>query len=817
MFFTLNLLISIYDNMTKSLSFSAIFLLFASIIFPAFAVAGQTGDVPEPFLSATEEDGKYLLHVPERTLGRDILVTITILKGSATNQRDPQSRLGYGGDSAWQTMVRLAKSGDRIEILQPEIIPPGREKSISRRYAESALPQPIHSLPITETTDGVYTVDITSLYTSDTDLFTLRGASNGLKLGGYIGGAFRNISIDAYPENLNFKSVRSYSVAPPQGGGQGQRGAPAPAPQTRRSEPALAPTATLWEVGACWSLLPEKPMTMRISDQRVGYFSTRFDGEILRSDVTQSVSAANRWRLEPRPEDRERYLRGEVVEPVKPIVFYIDRATPEFLQPYFIEAVEAWQPVFEKAGFRNAVQARLAPTPEEDPSYSEEDVRYSLISYKASPIANAYGPMIVDPRSGEALTAHIGIFHSVFDLVHRWYFSMCAAVDPAARQIPFDNDLMGKLAKTVITHEVGHSLGLMHDFAGSTAYTTDQLRDPEFVRQNGLGASIMDYQRFNYVAQPGDGHTVDELTVRTGVYDDFAIEWGYRWFPDSMPLAEQTETLRQWVTDRRTEDPRLAFITERDQRDPRIQSEDYAKDIVRANRLGMRNLIETVENIEAWTDTIQDPDGFMLSQRYSACINQYRNMLGHALRFVGGRYTDNPDRDEPGDLYRAVPRAEQLEALEFLRDFLFTEPAWIFDPALIEKVNVDMEGLVRQIAAPVVHQFVHISAELSKSDELTYEELLDTIYSYTFTGHGNTLSFYEKTMQSVVLNGMLSTARTNMANGTGIALNRCLMRIGEHAAAAVQNAGDELTAAHYRAIVSLIEIFEQGDLSDIIE
>ncbi len=584
--------------------------------------------------------------------------------------------------------------------------------------------------------------------------------------------------------------------------------------------------ATLWEVGACWSLLPEKPMTIRIYDPRVGYFASRFQGEILRSDRSERVMAANHWRLEPRPEDRERYLRGEVVEPVKPIVFYIDRATPDFLQPYFIEAVEAWQPVFEKAGFRNAIQARLAPTPEEDPSYSEEDVRYSLISYKASPIPNAYGPMIVDPRSGEALTAHIAIFHSVFDLVQRWYYAMCSAVDPAAREYPFGNELMGKLAMMVITHEVGHSLGLAHDFAGSTAYTTEQLRDPEFVRRNGLGASIMDYQRFNYVAQPGDGHTVDELVLQVGVYDDFAIEWGYRWFPETMPLAEQTETMRNWVTRRRAEDPRLLFITEGDNRDPRIQSEDYARDVVRANRLGMRNVRESVENIEAWTRPEQDPDGFMLRQRYTGCLSQYQNMLGHAMRFVGGRYTDNPDRDEPGDIYRPVPRAEQLEALEYLRDFFFNEPAWLFNPELMEKVGVGLEGTVAQYANLVMRMLLNSSSEMRKAGELgdgglTFEELMDIIYDYTFTGRGDKLSVYDKTIQANVLMAIANSARSsaNMTTGVGLTMNNCLARIKEHAEAKARSAADELTAAHYRGIVNLIEISERGDqnLTDLIQ
>ena len=321
---------------------------------------------------------------------------------------------------------------------------------------------------------------------------------------------------------------------------------------------------------------------------------------------------ATRWRLEPRPEDVEKYLRGELVEPVKPIVFYIDRATPEFLVPYFIQAVNVWQGAFEKAGFKNAIYGKLAPTPEEDPDYCEGDIRYQLVSYKASPISNAYGPMVFDPRSGEIITSHIAIFHSVLELIQRWYFVMCGAVDPRAREYPLSQEVMGELAATVLTHEVGHTLGLRHHFMGSTAYPVDSLRSKSFIREHGLGTSIMDYQRFNYVAQPGDGLEPRDLLPRIGMYDEFAIEWGYRYFPEAGNLKRDNEKLRAWVDERR-QDSKLFYIEETTYSDPRVQSEDSGDDVIKANRLGMNNLKYIMAHLE---ENVPSINGELVLNRY---------------------------------------------------------------------------------------------------------------------------------------------------------------------------------------------------------
>jgi hypothetical protein len=269
---------------------------------------------------------------------------------------------------------------------------------------------------------------MTSFLKQDNPLVSLSGAKEDLKLGGYEDDKSYVEGVACYPENINIRSYRAYKA------------------RDEKEEP----NGTNWLVGTSWLLLPQTPMMPQLADIRVGYFSTPAAEAVFRDDLIQQVRYANRWRLEPKPEDLAKYTKGELVEPRKQIVFYIDRATPGYLVPYFVQAVEAWNPVFEKAGFKHAITAKLAPTQEEDSTYSEEDIRYSLISYKASPIPNAYGPMVVDPRSGEILNSHIGVFHSVQELMQRWYFVMCAAVEPNARQYPLAPEVMGELVGNVV-------------------------------------------------------------------------------------------------------------------------------------------------------------------------------------------------------------------------------------------------------------------------------------------------------------------------------------------------------------------------------
>lgn len=756
------------------------------------------------FFNVYIQDGRYYLEVPDDMLRRDILVAVTIIKGTAQKERSRDARFGYGGDSVFDRMIRFIKNRDRIEIVSPQVFHLGDSTGLYVDYYQNQDFPAIASFEVKARSGDSYLVDITDLFLSDSDLFALKGAKESLKLGGYQQGQSYALDVKAFPENINFRSIRSYGLA-----GEVKKG---------------EFPSTLWEVGSSWYLLPEKPMVQRVFDERVGYFAFALDGMVKRGDWMDKTMIATRWRLEPRPEDVEKYLRGELVEPVKPIVFYIDRATPEFLVPYFIQAVNVWQGAFEKVGFKNAIYGKLAPTPEEDPDYCEGDIRYPLVSYKASPIANAYGPMVFDPRSGEIITSHIAIFHSVLELIQRWYFVMCGAVDPRAREYPLSQEVMGELAATVLTHEVGHTLGLRHHFMGSTAYPVDSLRSKSFIRAHGLGTSIMDYQRFNYVAQPGDGLEPRDLLPRIGMYDEFAIEWGYRYFPEAGNLKRDNEKLRAWVDERR-QDPKLFYIEEMTYGDPRVQSEDSGDDVIKANRLGMNNLKYIMAHLEEWTDG-NDPYYYVLRKRYLSVLSQYQNYIEHVLRYVGGRYSDNPTREEEFMLNQPVLREKEEEAWAFLEEYLCKEQDWLFVAEVMEKTGVKSEFYEQEEALGKLTKLLLRYSALHKNRQLseegfTADELLNRLYSTIFEAKGRDgkLSQYDQALQNGLLQNLVINVENpyNLSNGVGVAMHRVISKIKQHVRAATEGCPDALTASHYKTLYNFITLWEKGKNKALIE
>ncbi|WP_455968537.1 zinc-dependent metalloprotease [Butyricimonas virosa] len=756
------------------------------------------------FFNVYIQDGRYYLEVPDDMLRRDILVAVTIIKGTAQKERSRDARFGYGGDSVFDRMIRFIKNRDRIEIVSPQVFHLGDSTGLYVDYYQNQDFPAIASFEVKARSGDSYLVDITDLFLSDSDLFALKGAKESLKLGGYQQGQSYALDVKAFPENINFRSIRSYGLA-----GEVKKG---------------EFPSTLWEVGSSWYLLPEKPMVQRVFDERVGYFAFALDGMVKRGDWMDKTMIATRWRLEPRPEDVEKYLRGELVEPVKPIVFYIDRATPEFLVPYFIQAVNVWQGAFEKVGFKNAIYGKLPPTPEEDPDYCEGDIRYPLVSYKASPIANAYGPMVFDPRSGEIITSHIAIFHSVLELIQRWYFVMCGAVDPRAREYPLSQEVMGELAATVLTHEVGHTLGLRHHFMGSTAYPVDSLRSKSFIRAHGLGTSIMDYQRFNYVAQPGDGLEPRDLLPRIGMYDEFAIEWGYRYFPEAGNLKRDNEKLRAWVDERR-QDPKLFYIEEMTYGDPRVQSEDSGDDVIKANRLGMNNLKYIMAHLEEWTDG-NDPYYYVLRKRYLSVLSQYQNYIEHVLRYVGGRYSDNPTREEEFMLNQPVLREKEEEAWAFLEEYLCKEQDWLFVAEVMEKTGVKSEFYEQEEALGKLTKLLLRYSALHKNRQLseegfTADELLNRLYSTIFEAKGRDgkLSQYDQALQNGLLQNLVINVENpyNLSNGVGVAMHRVISKIKQHVRAATEGCPDALTASHYKTLYNFITLWEKGRNKALIE
>jgi len=430
-------------------------------------------------------------------------------------------------------------------------------------------------------------------------------------------------------------------------------------------------------------LLPESPMKRRYFDQRVGWFARGQTDYGQDAQKSKTVTYLDRWRLEVKDEDIAKFNRGELVEPKKQIIYYIDRATPKKWVPYIKQGIEDWQVAFEAAGFKNAIIAKDAPSPEEDPDWSPEDVRYSVVRYLASPIPNANGPHVSDPRTGEILESDINWYHNVMTLLRNWFFVQTAAINPDARGVEFKDEVMGRLIRFVSSHEVGHTLGLPHNMGSSVAYPVDKLRDPEFTKKYGTAPSIMDYARFNYVAQPGDGDVA--LMPNIGIYDKYSIEWGYRPILDKS-AEDEKKTLDSWIL-AHAGDPMYRFGGQQfGVIDPSSQTEDLGDDAVKASTYGIANLKRIVPNLIKWT--AEDGKNYEdLGTMYSQVLSQYNRYMGHVTSNIGGVYEHYKTYDQDGAIYTHVDAKRQKEALVFLQKELFETPEWLIDESIFDKIE----------------------------------------------------------------------------------------------------------------------------------
>ena len=450
-------------------------------------------------------------------------------------------------------------------------------------------------------------------------------------------------------------------------------------------------------------LLPKVPMQRRLFDPRVGYFTDDFT---LFSDNQQRVEPKRfitRWRLEPKDSaDAELMKRGILVEPRKPIVYYIDPATPKQWRPYLIQGVNDWQKAFEQAGFKNAIMAK--EWPENDSTMSKEDARYSCIRYLASPFENAYGPNVHDPRSGEILESHICWYHNVMTLVHDWYMIQAGTLDEAAQKMKYDTDLMGQLIRFVSSHEVGHTLGLRHNFGSSSTVPVDSLRSRSFVIEHGHTPSIMDYARFNYVAQPEDSIPRAGIFPRIGDYDCWAIEWGYKPMFEAYDDISDHWELEKITSQRLANNRRLWFGDGETNRtnDARCQTEDLGDDAMKASYYGMLNLKRELKVLPEWTYQSGDIYGSNLSSVYTQVINQYMRYCMHVMRNLGGVYYDYKTVDEAGSMYTDEPRAKQERAFKFLCDNVIAAPQWLIDQPYISRILPSPQDYLNRIGTRIV-------------------------------------------------------------------------------------------------------------------
>jgi len=629
---------------------------------------------------AISDEGLFLVHkvkedyyfeIPDTLMGEEILIVSRIsgfVKG-----------LNFGGagvKSKPQQVIRWQRKGDKVLL-----------RSVSYNSVAD-FDEPIYASVRNNNFEPIImSFDIQALSKDssavvfkvntffETDVPMISPMSNNQRKNFGITGLDKSRSfinnIKSYPENTEVRHIMTY------------KGNKLPDNQ-------LTSTLSV-EMNQSFIKLPKVPWQSRYYDGRVGYFSvsqTDYSADAQRATDKRYIT---RWRLEPK--DAAAYARGELVEPIKPIVYYIDPATPKKWRPYLKQGVNDWKAAFETAGFKNAIMAKDAPTPEEDPEWSSEDVRYSVIRYISTDIQNAQGPHVHDPRTGEILESDIMWYHNVMNLLRNWFFIQTAAINPEARSVNFKTEVMGRLIRFVAAHEVGHTLGLPHNMGSSVAYPVDSLRSPSFTKEMGTAPSIMDYARFNYVAQPGDGNV--GLMPDIGPYDKWSIEYGYRLNPEASTPEEDRKIIRRWILDH-ADNPIYRYgQQQRGVIDPSSQTEDLGDDAMRASELGIANLKRIVPNLIEWS--AEDGENFdQLRELYDNVIGQFRRYLGHVTNNIGGIYEHRKSYDQNDIVFSHVNKEKQKRAMKFINDYLFTTPEWLIDKKILSRIA--SKGLMDRIS-----------------------------------------------------------------------------------------------------------------------
>jgi hypothetical protein len=509
--------------------------------------------------------------------------------------------------------------------------------------------------------------------------------------------------MNAYPENVEIRHDMTYSAGEP---------------------PSNSRTGTIsMQMAQSFYLLPEEPMMPRLYDDRIGWFTMSqvdYGSDALKADEKTYL---RRWRLVPK--DPKAYARGKLVEPVKPIVYYIDPATPKKFVPYFIQGIEDWQKAFEAAGFKNAIIAKEAPTPEEDPDWSAEDARYSTVRYVASTTRNAVGPSVSDPRSGEIIESDIIWYHNHLRSYRNRYLLETGAANPSARTLNTSDEEIGEMMRRVISHEIGHALGLPHNMKSSYAYPVDSMRSAAFTQKWGLATTIMDYTRYNYVAQPGDEGV--RWVRMLGPYDIYAINFGYRMIPGADSPEAEKKTLLSWIAEKEN-DPMYLFGA-RNSFDPSSQTECVGDDPVKASTYGLMNLKRVAPKLAEWTATPGEGYGD-LEELYGELIGVWSRFSGHVVTNVGGVYELRKLNSEPGFSYTQTPKEDQIESMEFLREYVFSTPDWLLQEDIIR--NIGPDGVMSKIRRLQERQLGSLLRK-DRLDRLVEQGVLNGSKAYTIT------------------------------------------------------------------------------------
>ncbi len=624
----------------------------------------------------------FVLHTVEEKLYYEIPLGMLDREMLLVSRRSSTARdLGYGGMKNNTQTVRWQKNHDKVLLRIVSYENVAADSLPIYEAVRSSNFEPIvaaFDIEAWNADSSAVVIETTALFTEDLPFLGLPASSRE---------NYKVSSLDkdrsylewtkSFPENIEVRHVLTYKAKEP---------------------PSNSSTGTISvEMNQSMVLLPEVPMQPRLFDERVGFFSVQQTDYGLSDHDVVERTYITRYRLEPA--DTAAFLRGELVDPVEPIVYWIDPATPEKWRPYLKAGVEDWQQAFEHAGFRNAIIAKDPPTPEEDPEFSPEDIRYSVIRWFPSDIQNAFGPHVHDPRSGEILESDIGWFHNIANLLRNWYLIQTGAANPEARAVKLSDETMGRLIRFVAAHEVGHTIGLPHNMKASSAYPVDSLRAPGFVCRMGVAPSIMDYARFNYVAQPEDeGACFDP---RVGPYDDYSIMWGYRPIIDADSPDAEMETLNDWIRERENEptfwfgDPSAVDTTS--------LTEAIGSDAMEAGELGIANLKVILPSLMDWTFE-EGKDWSELEELYNQLTGQWNRYMGHVVANIGGVVRTRKRQGQEGIIYEPVAEDTQKRAMQFISDEAFTPPTWMIDEEILGRIeNVGTVERMRRLQVGVLN------------------------------------------------------------------------------------------------------------------
>ena len=609
---------------------------------------------------------KYYYEIADSLLGRDMLMVTRIVKMA--------TELPLNRHKMSEQVLKWEKFDNNIFLKQASY----------SKFANDSLPisiavsnsnfEPIISsfkIAVENKENNSHVIDVTSLYKSDIKIFGFPQSSRkGYKITSLDSKLSFIESIRSFPLNIETKHIKTYKSS-----------------NSRNGQISMVLNNSM-------ILLPKEPMKRRYFDQRVGWFTSAQTDYGIDNQEAETVRYLDRWRLEIKDEDIDKFKNGELVEPKKPIVYYLDPATPEKWRKYLKDGIEDWNVAFEAAGFKNAVIVKYPPTKEEDPDWSPEDVRYSTVRYLASPSLNANGPHVSDPRSGEIIESDINWYHNVMKLLRNWYFVQTAAVNPDSRGVEFKNEVMGELIRFVSSHEFGHTIGLPHNMGSSSAYPVDSLRSATFTKKYGTSPSIMDYARFNYVAQPGDEGVAlmpsQWNTPNVGVYDIYSVKWGYKPILD-VSVEEEKSILKSWIIEKAND---LKYRFGSAGIDPSSQTEDLGDDAVKASEYGIANLKRIMPKLMEWTT--KDGETYTeLGYMYGQVLGQFGRYMGHVSNNIGGIYQYYKTSDQDGAVYTHVKKSRQQNCMNFLHNQLFETPKWMINKEILNKI--EFAGITNRI------------------------------------------------------------------------------------------------------------------------